>query len=744
MNKITVKVDNISCANCAKTIKNGLKDYEVDVNVNNSTVYIKGNNLNEEKILNQLDKIGYPKTKTKNKTKYELYLALFLSSFLLLGMFNHFAFSEKYIPDFLSNGYFQLVLASIVQFYVGRRFYLSAWHSLKQKVLGMDILVVISTTTAYALSVYILFTSMEMMPELYFETSALIITLIMVGKYIEERVKEKTNDAINELVNVGAKVAHKKTTDNIVDVDIEELEIGDVLVVYANEKIPIDSKLINGTTYVNEASFTGESKPIKKELDQHLIGGSINMNSKIEVVVEKVGPDTLLNQIIAAVEEASLVETKYQKLADKITGYFIPVVLTIAVLTYIVNFLLTNDAYYALFTALSVVLISCPCALGLATPTAIVSANGVSAKRGIMYKGGNFFELAYKIKIICFDKTGTLTTGELEVTNYQIPTEYNDLVYSISSHSNHPISTSVAKYLKGEQLKLQVEHLDGIGLKSLYNNDEYLIVNYKYKNLPMLENTGNYFLKNNELLGYYEVKDNVKPSAISIIANLKEIGITPVMITGDNLKVAKKVVKELGIEKYYAEVLPVDKSNIVQELQTQGIVGFVGDGVNDSVALTMADVGIAVNTGNDVAIKSSDVTLMTNNLNLILDGIKISKATNRNIKQNLFWAFSYNLFAIPLAASGQLNMYVAAISMSMSSLLVLTNALRLKRIKFDEHLIAINNVKINCDKCVAKITDLFEANNLENYKIDKANQTVYVSDYELAHKILKENGYVQN
>lgn len=743
MDKLKLKVDNISCSNCANTIKRGLDEYDVDVNINNSTVYIKGEKLNEKEIKKQLKNIGYPVVEQHNKMKYKVILSTALSIPLLVGMFNHFTFSEMYIPDILSNGYLQLILATIIQVVVGKDFYISAYKSLRQKVLGMDMLVVISTTTAYLYSLYLLLTSSDYMTVLYFETGALILTIVTIGKYIEHNIKLKTSDAINELVDLGVKQANLVIDDEVVLVDVEKLKIGDVVKVMANEKIPIDGVITSGSTYVNESSFTGESRAIKKAISSNVIGGSINISNEITIKVSKIGSDTLLSQIITAVEEASLIESKYQKLADKISAIFIPIVLIIAILTFIINFVISGDGQMALFNTLSVLLISCPCALGLATPTAIMSANGVSVKRGILYKGGNFFELAYKIDTICFDKTGTLTKGEPEVITYNISEEFNDLVYSISSYSNHPISKAVHNYLNATKIDLGVEHIDGIGLKTLYNNQEVFICNERaFDFLLPLKNTGNYLVIDNKVIGYYEVEDELKESSIEVIAKLKEQGIKPVMITGDNYNVALSIANKLQIEEFYAEVLPVDKSNIVKNLQKNKIVGFVGDGVNDSVALTQADIGISVNNGNDIAIMASDVTLMHDDLSLILDGIKISKLTNRNIKQNLFWAFSYNLIAIPLAATGNLNMYVAAISMGLSSIFVISNALRLKRIKFDTKLYEITNVDIHCDKCVSNISKLLVDNNITEFKVDKDKKVVYVSDKKKALKILKENNYV--
>lgn len=743
MAKIKIKVDNISCSNCAKTIKNGLSEYNVDVNVSNSTVIINDENVDINKVEKRLKQIGYPKSQKKKNLKGLVIISIILTTPLLIGMFNNFALSDPFIPDFLSNGYLQFILATIVQVVIGKQFYISTYKSLKQKVLGMDILVVISTTVGYLYSSYLLFSSDGMVMELYFETSSIILTIVLIGNYIEHRVKEKTNDAINDLISIKPSVAHRVANDETIDVSVEELAVGDILVVMANEKVPIDGVIISGETYVDDSSFTGESKPNNKKVNDSIIGGSINVYAQIKIKVTKVGSDTLINQIIDAVEDAALIDTKYQKLADKISGYFVPFVLIIGLLTFIINAYIYQDYQVALFNMLSVLLISCPCALGLATPTAIMSANGVSAKRGIMFKGGNFFELAKSMNIIAFDKTGTLTTGKPVVTEFNINDEYKELVYSISHHSNHPISKAIVEHLDAKLLELEVEHLDGIGLKAIYNNQEVIIGNHNaIKNLTPLSSTGNYLIIDNIAKGYYLVEDTIKEESISVIEKLKASNITPVMITGDNKIVAEKIAKQLGIDKYYAEVLPIDKSNIVTELQKEGIVGFVGDGVNDSVALTKADIGISVFNGNDIAIKASDVTFMNDDLHLILDGIKISKLTNRNIKQNLLWAFSYNLVAIPLAATGNLNMYVAAISMGFSSVFVVINALRLRKMKFETDLYIIHNVDIKCEKCVSKISKLFIENDIKEYKIDKNKKTVSVKDIKKAKEILKENNYV--
>lgn len=695
MNTYKVKVNNISCSNCAKTITNAIlkqdQDANVKVNINNSMVYVQGT-LSESELGKSLKECGYPIASENDnaelKAKIDLVISIALSIPLLLGMMNHFAITEPYIPDFLGNAYVQLALATPVQFYIGRRYYKGAYHGLKNHVLGMDFLVVFSTTITYVYSLYLIIVYNGTRPQ-YFEISALIITIVLIGKVIEEHAKSKTTSLLDGL----AKLTNPNVTleDGTV-VDCDFAEVGMRYVILANEKISLDGKIVEGSTYVDESTFSGESKPLLKNVGDEVVGGSLNLNSRVVVEVTTDPSDNMLSQIINSVEEASLIDTKYQRLADRISGYFVPAVISIALITYIVTSIVTGDGITAFENAIAVIVISCPCSLGLATPTSIMVGNSISAEQGVLYKGSKFFEIADKIKVLCFDKTGTITTGKPEVVHFDVEEMYKPMVYAIQSTSNHPISVAVCDYTGklDTNYNFEVEHVSGIGLVATNDQMKVSIGNKKliektnpsYQQVLDLEARAmavNVIVVDDQLVGMYGVRDNTKPGIEKVIAKLKKRGIEPVMITGDNEMVAKAISKEVGIEKYYANTMPQDKSTIVESYKENGdLVGFVGDGVNDSIALSMADIAISVKNGNDLAIEASDVTLMDEDLDLIITGLDISKLTRRNIKRNFIWAFSYNVVAIPLAAFGLLNMLLAAIAMGFSSIVVVLNALHLR------------------------------------------------------------------
>lgn len=714
--KKKIKVKNISCSNCAKTITNAIKnlndEIEVDVNISTSVVYVKYDEtkVEYEAILNTLKKAGYPSEEsgsTSKKNEIELKVAIVLCIPLVLSMFSSVGILDSYIPKIFLNGYVQISIASIIQFYIGRNFYKHAYLSLKQKVLGMDALVVLGSTTAYLYSAYILLyttVSYGEMKVMYFEVSSLVITIVLIGKTLEHRVKEKTSESVNQLLDLSVKQARLMMENEEVMVEVKTLKIGDRVVVLPNEAIPIDSTIIEGRSLVDESSFTGESIPVSKHNGDSVIGGTINVSGKLICEVEKIGDETVLNQIIGAVEEASLVKVKYQRIADKIASIFVPIIILIAIFTYFMNIWLGNDVTTSFINSISVILISCPCALGLATPTSIMTANGIAAKRGILYKGGAFFEIGGKIEVICFDKTGTITKGKPGVKKFDIDQQYFDMIYSIEKMSNHPISKAVISYLEGRNLStFDVENYEvvvGQGIKAICDGKKVMIGNMKLMKengidiSPVLtsytEQINNNYTVNlvgidGKIVGIYSVFDEIKDTAITAIKELHKLNIKTVMITGDNDKVAKNIAKKVGIDETYSSILPVQKADIVKKYKDQNLItAFVGDGINDAVALSSADVGISIFEGADVAINASDVTLMKDDLNLILDGIKISNETSKNIYQNLFWAFSYNIVAIPLASLGFLNMVVAAVAMGFSSIVVVLNALRLKNIKFED------------------------------------------------------------
>ncbi len=696
MNIYKLKVANISCTNCAKTIENAIKKNwpaaEIRVNITTNLVIVKVN-ASAEDISAVLKSAGYPVVTEDNtkemRMKVELICGIILTIPLVLGMLHHLPVLSDVIPVQFSNGYLQWLIATPIQFYLGRHFYKGAYFSLKQKILGMDFLVAFSSTIAYAYSVYLIVLNANMHAT-YFESSALVIVIVLIGKYIEECLKNKMTNVVDDLANL---VNDQITLEDGSKVSVEFANIGTRFVVNANEVINMDGVIVAGETYVNEASLSGESIPVVKVTGSDVMAGTLNVGKTIVVITTKNAEDNVINEIINRVQEATLIDTKYTRIADKISGYFVPIVLIIALITFIITMAFTADFKTAFEHAITVVIISCPCSLGLATPTSIMVSNSISAKAGILYHGAKFFEMVEKIDALCFDKTGTLTTGHPTVHEFNIADEYHEDILAIEKQSTHPISQAIVKYLGDTQtnLKYDVEHVVGVGLvakskareitignKSLVaDKDNVLKIINKLEAMAM---TVNVVLVDNKYAGYYTVSDELKPGIKVVIEKLKAKSIKVVMITGDNEMVAKSVADELKIEKYYASTMPEDKSKIVKQLQEQGhLVGFVGDGVNDSIALKTADVAISVENGNAIAIDASDVTLLKEDLDLIVTGIDISRLTRKNIKRNFIWAFSYNIVAIPLAAFGELNMIWAAIFMGFSSIIVLLNALHLHR-----------------------------------------------------------------
>ena len=791
MIKKSMRVDGMTCAMCAMTITNTFEHYEgisAKVNVGAGKVLFE---YDEKKyslveIADIVKQAGYvpvleetleDNKKLRLKMRRELYISIFFSIPLLWAMFGHLKwFDFIYVPNLFKDGLFQLGISGIVQFYVGRRFYLGAYNSIRKKVLGMDILVVLGTTSAYLYSMYLLFVHLfietQMHPVYYFEISALIITMVLIGNYIEHIAKERTTDALVALVNLGAKEARviKDGIEKMINID--DVTLGDNIIVLANEKIPVDGKVLSGTSYVDESMITGESIPIIKKKDSEVIGATINLREKIIIEATKIGSDTLLSQIISTVEEASAAKPPIQRTADKIASYFVPLVVSIAILNFFIQFaVLGFDFSIAFERTVAILVISCPCALGLATPTSILVGNGKAAQNHILYKGGEFFELAKKIEAIAFDKTGTLTIGKPVVTDFTGNKEVLDIVYSIEKESTHPISQAVKEY--GEEKDANTfevtnfEVLDGKGIKAtvldktIYIGSvkilEDLKIDYKeynseYNRLLSEAKTTNFIVIDNSVEAMYAVRDEIKDTSKSVISEMKKRGLEPYMITGDNEVVAKAIAKELGIDNIYASVLPHEKAQIVEEIQASGkVVAFVGDGINDAPALKLADVGFAMGSGTDIAIDSSDVTLMSHDLGLVIKAIDMSNATMRNIYQNFFWAFSYNLVAIPMAATGRLSMVVAAAAMAFSSIMVVLNALRLKGYKLPEFkseggdMMKVNVTNMTCGHCEMTIRKALNENGFDKVEIDLLTKTVEVElkdkSQEQVIEIIESKGY---
>ncbi len=625
--------------------------------------------------------------------KKDLIISIVFSVPLMVSMFFHMFNLHK----FMLNGYIQWALASVVQFYVGKRYYINAYKNLKNKSTNMDVLIAFGTSMAYFYSVYkVLIGSVDV----YFDSSAMIITLILLGKFFEANAKSNTFGAIMKLMDLKADYAIVIDGDKEVKKNIEDVKIGDIVLVKPYEKIPVDGVIILGNSSVNQAMITGESVPVEKNIGDTVIGATNNIEGILKIEVKSTVENSVLSKILDLVQNAQTKKAPVQRLADKISSYFVPGVILSSLATLVITYIVTKDFTTSLLNSCAVMVIACPCSLGLATPTAIMSGTGVAAQNGILIKSGEVLEKIHKMDSIIFDKTGTLTTGELKVVEIKNNTDLSagdflSIIYSLEKNTDHPIAKSIVNFCKEKNVKeLDISDLKviaGMGVQANYNGKEILIGKRKYieEKLGKLElNIENELLTifisiGNEFAGFIVLEDEISKNAFEIIKKLKEKNIAVYMITGDSEVVARKVANKLGIDNVLYEVMPDEKSQKVIELQKQGkIVAMVGDGINDAPALASADISFAMGTGTDIAMETSDITLMNGNLNTLLNSINISEQTLKIIKQNLFWAFFYNIIAIPFAAFGYLNPMLAGFTMSFSSVSVVLNSLRLKRYKF--------------------------------------------------------------
>jgi Cu+-exporting ATPase len=714
----TIKVSNITCTQCAKSIESyfdELNDVDAKVLVTSKKVLFNydENKYDEESLGNHLRIIGYypifnsrELEKVKLIDRIDLILAFVLTFPLLWTMFYHFGLNI-YVPELLLNGYFQWIITTPILFFVGRRFFKAAYHQVKAKNLGMDTLVVLGTSAAYIFSIFQTLTydqGAHHMPDLYFETTAVIILMVLLGHAFENRVKEKTSDALQSLISLGAKEARIRTSDGDIMKAVDDVNPGDIMIVLANEKIALDGIILSGKSYIDEQMITGEPLPKFKEKGDQVIGSTMNTVDTLIIEVTKVGSDTILASIIQTVENTALIKPKAQRIADKISFYFVPVVVIISIFVFLSWYFIVDGGIHTLShafaPAIAVLVISCPCALGLATPTSISVGSGIAFKEGILYKGGEFFEIANKITAICFDKTGTLTKGEPELSDFIGDQDSFKYTASLEKHSNHPISKAIVFEYDDEFLEVSdFSVLIGQGIKGTIENRlvyvgsknllETLNISSKEFDATPYLNQGKtvfYTVVDQKVVNMIAISDPIKETAKDVIKELKRRNITPYMITGDQELTAKYIANDLGIDNVFYEVLPHEKANIVKSIQDQNkIVSFVGDGINDAPALKMSDVGFAVGSGSDIAIDTSDVTLMTQDLGLVIKAIDLSLATLKNIYVNFFWAFSYNILMIPLAAIGLLNPSLAGIGMGFSSIMVVLNALSLNLFRFKKY-----------------------------------------------------------
>jgi Cu+-exporting ATPase len=708
--RVDFMIDGMTCAACSSRIEkqvakmNGVLSSTVNLTTGKGTFYVAKGMISEKDIKDKIESLGYQPRSLKNEIlaendkaivekKIKLLLSIFVSLPLLFSMFD-MIFDIYIIPDFLSNKFVQLALGSIVQFYCGFQFYKGAYANLRHFSANMDVLVALGTSAAYFFSVYNMFSG----GHLYFETSAILITLILLGKYLEERAKGKTKEAISKLMDLTPKKARVVRDGVELDIPTEEVKVGDIVIVRPGEKLPVDGVIVEGQTYIDESMLTGESAPVKKGVEDEVIGATINKNNTFKYKATKVGQDTMLSQIVKIIEEAQGSKAPIQRFADVISGYFVPVVIVISILTFIYWYLLgsQHDINISIINMVAVLVIACPCALGLATPTSIMVATGKAAENGILFKGGEYLEKLHKVTAVVFDKTGTITIGKPVVS--EIVGENKNLILkyaaSIEKYSEHPIAEAIVSSYKNDFFDVKnVEAIPGKGIIGEIDGKKVLAGSKRFieEHLKLdsdeykISGTIVYVAYDGKLLGKISVKDDLKPGSIEGIKLLKSKGLKLFMLTGDNLQTAHEIAKSAGIENVIAEVLPHEKSDKIKELRDSGeIVAMVGDGINDAPALAVADIGIAIGTGTDIAIEAADVTLVKGDIVSVAKSIDLSHATMKNIRQNLFWALIYNIIGIPVAASGYLNPIIAGAAMAFSSVSVVSNALRLKRWKFNK------------------------------------------------------------
>lgn len=722
MKILNIEISGMSCASCVGRIEKRLleNDHIKNVKVNLATERAKldydETRVDESEVLKIIEDTGYlakvyddsnnsnnDKLSKLKREKIVLLISVVLTIPLVLPMT-----LTPFGMEISLEGFTQMYLAIPVQFAIGFRFYKSAWSALKNKSGNMELLVAIGTSAAFFLSVFLLFKHLDhQTAHLYFESSSVIITLILLGKYMESKAKLQTTEAIRALQKLKPETALVKDGNNEVEKTIESIVLGEILIVKPGESVPLDGIIISGETSIDESMITGESLPVIKIVGSNVVGGSINSDGAIEVEVTGIGSDTMLSKIIKLVEEAQTEKAPIQRLVDKVSYYFVPVVIVIALLTMILGILFGLDLETSILNSVAVLVIACPCALGLATPTSIMVGTGKAAQNGILIKNAEALETAHSIDAIAFDKTGTLTEGTPSVSKIEFYGESKEdilsILYSMQSRSEHPLGKAIVAYSKNNNAKkLQIENVAavrGSGIKASLGTDEYFISNKRglSENIILSDEIKEFIMNrenagesvsilanvtSGQILSVFSFIDKLKANSFKAIKELKLMGISPIIISGDNRGSVEKVARELGVEKFYSDVLPENKSNIIKELKSQfKTVAMVGDGINDAPALALSDVGFAMATGTDVAMHSAEITLMRGNPLLTRDAISISSATYSKIRQNLFWAFFYNIVGIPLAAFGYLNPMIAGGAMALSSVSVLINSLLLKRWK---------------------------------------------------------------
>ena len=744
MDNVTLKLRGMSCASCANNIEDAIRSVpgvdacSVNFGAEQATVTYDPNQTNVATLQNAVDAAGYSaqpmqedvlaaEDDTERQTRQKENRALtrkvwvsgIISAILVIGSLPAMTgLSIPFIPMWLHDPWLQLVLTAPVQFWCGASFFVNGWKALKRHTATMDTLVAIGTGAAYLYSLFPTFfpswfIAQGLRPDVYYEAAAVIITLILLGRLLENRAKGQTSEAIRKLIGLQAKTARVIRNGREVDVPIAEVVVGDIVLVRPGEKIPVDGEIVDGSSTIDESMVTGESVPVKKQSGDEVIGATMNKTGSFKFKATRVGKDTFLAQIVKLVQQAQGSKAPIQRLADRVTGWFVPAVIAIAIATFIIWFNVMGNVTMALITTVGVLIIACPCALGLATPTSIMVGTGKGAENGILIKGAESLELAHKVQAIVLDKTGTITQGKPTVTDFVTVNgtansnelKLLSLAASIERNSEHPLAEAVVQYARSQGVEpteaRQFEAIAGSGVKG-YVADRLVQIGtqrwmlelgidtnslqQQWDRLEYLGKTVIWIAIDGTVQGIMGISDAVKPSSTQAIRTMQRMGLEVVMLTGDNRRTAEVIAREVEIKRVFAEVRPDQKAAQVQNLQAEGkIVAMVGDGINDAPALAQADVGVAIGTGTDVAIAASDLTLISGDLQGIVTAIQLSRATIRNIRQNLFFAFIYNVAGIPIAAGilfpffgWLLSPIIAGAAMAFSSVSVVTNALRLR------------------------------------------------------------------
>ncbi|MGN7942078.1 heavy metal translocating P-type ATPase [Virgibacillus sp. 6R] len=730
--KTEFDITGMTCAACANKIEkrlnklDGVDQATVNFALESAQVEFNPEQISTSDMKEAIKKLGYSleqkqekageqvdhRQKEIEKQQGKFIFSLILSFPLLWAMVSHFEFTRFiWLPDMFMNPWVQLALATPVQFIVGRQFYIGAYKALRNKSANMDVLVALGTSAAYFYSLYLSIMSIGSnahMVELYYETSAVLITLIILGKLFEAKAKGRSSEAIKKLMGLQAKNATVMRDGQEMIIPIEDVLGGDIVYVKPGEKVPVDGEIVEGQSALDESMLTGESIPVDKKVGDHVIGSTINKNGFLKIKATKVGKDTALAQIIKVVEEAQGSKAPIQRLADVISGIFVPIVVGIAIITFLIWYFAVSPGEFAeaLEKFIAVLVIACPCALGLATPTSIMAGSGRAAEFGILFKGGEHLETTHRLDTVILDKTGTVTNGKPSLTDVILAegideTEFLMLVGTSERNSEHPLAEAIVEGIKDRDISLEsaenFEAIPGFGIQATVQGKELFIGTrklmakhnidvqnelVKMENLEKQGKTAMLVAIDGHYAGIVAVSDTIKDTSKEAIARLHKMGLDVVMITGDNTQTAQAIAKQVGIKKVIAEVLPEGKAEEVKKLQQAGKkVAMVGDGINDAPALATADIGMAIGTGTDVAMEAADITLIRGDLSSIADAIYMSKKTITNIKQNLFWALAYNSLGVPIAAVGFLAPWLAGAAMAFSSVSVVLNALRLQRVK---------------------------------------------------------------